>query len=189
LHEATLKARESKLGPGHPDTLTSRIGLAAAFEALDRWADAEVLRRENLALRRGAGKPDTLLVAGDLVELGRDLVREGKSSEAEPLLRECVAIREKAIPDDWRRFFAMSLLGHALLDQGRYMEAEPLLVAGYEGMKAREARIPAVSKPHLRDAAVQVVRLYKAWGNPGRARSWAAKVGAAKLPADVFVKP
>ena len=35
----------------------------------------------------------------------------------------------------------MSLLGGALLGQGRYAEAEPLVVAGYEGMKAREARI------------------------------------------------
>ena len=45
-------------------------------------------------------------------------------------------------PDDWPRFNAMSLLGGALLGQGRYAEAEPLIVAGYEGMKAREAKIP-----------------------------------------------
>jgi hypothetical protein len=130
-----------------------------------------------------------LLLAGELVELSRDLVQQGKSAEAEPLLRECVAIRDKAIPDDWRRLFAMSLLGRALLDQGRYMAAEPLQVAGYEGLKARAAKIPAVSKPHLRDAAAQVVRLYEAWGKPERARSWAAKVGVADVPTPVSDKP
>ncbi len=36
----------------------------------------------------------------------------------------------------------MSLLGGALLGQGRYAEAEPLVIGGYEGMKAREAKIP-----------------------------------------------
>jgi tetratricopeptide (TPR) repeat protein len=187
-HEAALKARESKLGAGHPDTFSSRIGLAAAYEALGRWADAEALRRETLSRRRAGGTLDPLVLAGDLVELSRDLVQQGKSVQAEPLLRECVAIRDKAIPDDWRRFFAMSLLGRALLDQARYVEAEPLVVAGYEGMKAREIKIPATSKPHLRDGATQVVRLYEAWGKPAQARSWAAKVGRAELPVDVFQK-
>ncbi len=31
MHEATLKQQESKLGPDHPDTLTSRNNLAAAY--------------------------------------------------------------------------------------------------------------------------------------------------------------
>jgi serine/threonine protein kinase len=189
LHEATLKARESKLGPGHPDTLTSRIALAATYEALGCWPDAEALRRENLARRRAVEKPDSPIVAADLVDLGHNLMQQAKSSEAEPLLRICLAIPEKAIPDDWRRFWAMSLLGGSLLDQGKYVEAEPLVVAGYEGLKAREAKIPAVSKPRLLDAAGQGVRLYKAWGKPEQARSWAEKAVPAALPADVFARP
>jgi tetratricopeptide (TPR) repeat protein/tRNA A-37 threonylcarbamoyl transferase component Bud32 len=189
LHEATLKARESRLGAGHPETLASRNGLAGTLEALGRWVDAEALRRRNLALRRAGDKVDSLLLAGDLAELSRDLVQLGKSSEAESLLRECVAIREKAIPDDWRRFFGMSLLGRAISDQGRYAEAEPLVVSGYEGLKAREAKIPAVSKVHLSNAAAQLVRMYNAWGKPDQAREWAAKVGRADLPSDVFAKP
>ncbi len=189
LHEATLKARELKLGRGHPDTLTSRVGLAGTFEALDRWADAELLRRQNLSCRRAAETPDQLLLASDLVELSRDLVQQGKSSEAEPLLRECVAIREKAIPDDWRRYFAMSLLGRALFDQQKFAEAEPLVVAGYEGLKAREAKIPAVSKAHVRNAAAQVVHLYEAWGKPDLARSWAAKLGVVSMPDDSSERP
>jgi tRNA A-37 threonylcarbamoyl transferase component Bud32 len=189
LHEATLKARESKLGSGHPDTLGSRFGLAAAYEALGRWAEAEALRRENLAYRRAREKPDSLLLASELVELGRVLLQQAKNSEAEPLLRECVAIRDKAIPNEWRRFFATSLLGRALLDQGQYAEAEPLVVLGYTGLKAREAKIPVVSKARLYDAALELVRLYKAWGKPEQARSWAAQVGLADMPADVFAEP
>ncbi len=169
--------------------MTSRVGLAGTYEALDRWADAELLRRQNLACRRAAEPPDQLLLASDLVELSRDMVQQIKSSEAESLLRECVAIREKAIPDDWRRFFAMSLLGRALLYQQKYAEAEPLVVAGYEGLKAREAKIPAVSKAHVRNAAARLVHVYEAWDKPDLARSWAAKVGVASVPDESHKKP
>jgi hypothetical protein len=78
---------------------------------------------------------------------------------------------------------------HTALEQGRYAEAEPLVAAGYEGLKTREAKMTAASKVLLLEAAVQVVRLYKEWGKPEQARSWATKVGLADLPADVFSKP
>ena len=42
-------------------------------------------------------------------------------------------------------------MGATLLGQKKYAEAEPLLLAGYEGMKQREAKIPAAGKIRLRD--------------------------------------
>ena len=51
------------------------------------------------------------------------------------------------MPDDWSRFNTMSQLGGALLGQGRYAEAEPLVIEGYEGMKARAAKIPRRASP------------------------------------------
>ncbi len=67
------------------------------------------------------------------------------SMEAEPLLRECLAIREKALPDNWLTFNTRSMLGGLLLGQKKYEEAEPLLLAGYEGMKERENSDSAAS--------------------------------------------
>jgi tetratricopeptide (TPR) repeat protein len=189
LYESTLKLMESKLGPVHPDTLTSRSFLANAYEALGRWADAEALERETLARRRKTEKPDSPLLAGDLAMLGRNLLKRSRWPEAEPILRECLAIREKAIPDDYRRFNTASLLGGALLGQGKYAEAEPLVIGGYDGMKAREAKIPAYGKYRLSEAAEHVVRLYEAWGKPEQATAWKAKLGLADLPADVFARP
>ena len=80
-------------------------------------------------------------------------------------------------PDVWTTFNTRSLLGGSLLGQGKYAEAEPLIVSGYEGMKAREAKIPAPSKPRLHQAAERVVRLYEAWGKPDKVREWRAKLG------------
>jgi hypothetical protein len=80
----------------------------------------------------------------------------------------------------------MSLLGGALLGQGKYAEAEPLIVPGYEGLKAHGATIPPLNKPCLNEAAERVVRLYEAWGKPEKAAEWKARVGLGDLPGDVF---
>jgi hypothetical protein len=106
--------------------------------------------------------------------------------EAEPLLREGLAIREKATPDDWRRYDAMSMLGAALLGQAHQAEAEPLIVPGYEGLKARESRISMPQRSRLREAAERVIRLYEEWNKPDQATAWKAKLGMPDLPGDVF---
>ena len=59
--------------------------------------------------------------------------------------------------------------GDSLLGQKKYAEAEPLLLSGYEGMKAREARLPASRKFHLAEACERIVRLYEAWGKTDEA--------------------
>jgi serine/threonine protein kinase len=189
LHETTVKLKETKVGLDHPDTLISRGNLARAYESLGRWTKAEVLWRDNLERRRKATKPNSPLLADELRRLGRNLLNQSRWSDAEPILRECLAIHEKALPDDWLRFDAVSLLGGALAGQGRHAEAEPLVVQGFEGMKAREARIPALGRPLLAEAAERVVQLYEAWDKPGEAKAWAVKLGLADLPDDVFARP
>jgi hypothetical protein len=83
----------------------------------------------------------------------------------------------------------MSLLGGALLGQGRYSEAEPLIVPGYEGMKERQAKIAVLDQSRLREAAERVVRLYEDWGMAEQAAVWKAKLGMPDLPADPFARP
>jgi hypothetical protein len=63
------------------------------------------------------------------------LLDDGKPAEAEPLARECLALREKTIPEDWLTCDARIVLGASLLGQQKYAEAEPLLLSGYEGLK------------------------------------------------------
>ena len=57
------RCSKAKLGPDHPDTLTSMNNLADSYDALGRHADALKLREETLALRKaklGPDHPDTL---------------------------------------------------------------------------------------------------------------------------------
>jgi tetratricopeptide (TPR) repeat protein len=188
LYRGAVERYAAALGPGHPEALEHRRNLAEAYEQLGRRVEAEPLLRENVVWRRktrdhGGGLPD------DLTSLGLNLVVQAKWSDAESVWRECLAIREQSAPDDWSRFAAIDQLGGALLGQGKYAEAEPLILAGYEGLKARSAAIPASAGPWLSAAAIRVVRLYEAWGRSEHAARWRSRVGLADLPADVFALP
>jgi hypothetical protein len=104
-------------------------------------------------------------------------------------LTEALVIRGAATPHDWERYEAMSLLGEPLPGEGRHSDAEPLVLAGYEGMKAREARIAVLERTRLRQAAEWVVHLYEAGNQPEQAAAWKVKLGMPDLPADVFAQP
>jgi serine/threonine-protein kinase len=187
IWEKVLPAARRVFGQRHSTTLRASGSLASAYESIGQWARAEPLRREISARRREVAGPDSPAFANDLAALGVNLLRQAKWSEAEPVLRECLAIRERVRADDWSRFDVMSLLGGCLLGQGRLQEAEAPVVGGYRGLKAREARMPRRGcGARLREAAKRVLRLYEAWGRPDQARAWAARLGLADLPADVF---
>ena len=69
----------------------------------------------------------------------------------------------------------MSMLGGALLGQKQYAEAEPLLLKGYEGMKAREKTIPSQASPRIPEALDRLVELYAATGKRDEAARWRAE--------------
>src|SRR5262249_52316168 len=81
-------------------------------------------------------------LCGFLESTGSELLQLKKWGQAEPLLRQSLAIREKPRPDDWYVYNSQSLLGASRLGQKKYAEAEPLLLKGYEGLKRREKTIP-----------------------------------------------
>jgi hypothetical protein len=68
------------------------------------------------------------------------------------------------MPDGWPLFNIESLIGGSLLGQKKFAEAEPLLLQGYEGMKAREKVIPPQDKVRLREAVERIARLFKHTG-------------------------
>jgi tetratricopeptide (TPR) repeat protein len=176
-------------GPEHHETLRTMSNLAGLYHDLGQYAKAELLSTQALeAARRklGGDHPKTAWLMGTL---GSVLLKEQKYAEAESILRECAAIRARIMPDDWGRFSAESALGGSLLGQKRYSEAESLILAGYEGMKAREAKIEAHNKARLHEAEERIVQLYEAWGQPEKAAAWKARLGLAGLPEDVFARP
>jgi eukaryotic-like serine/threonine-protein kinase len=53
-----------------------------------------------------------------------------------------------------------------------YADAEPLLLAGYEGLKQREQTVPEQGKIRLPEAVERLVQLYEATGKKDEAAKW-----------------
>jgi hypothetical protein len=143
------------------------------------WAEVAELSVE---LARQALPQDIPERAGILARTGAILLDRQQWAEAEPLLRECLALREKAQPDAWSTFNTKSALGGALLSQKKYAEAEPLLLAGYQGMKKRAATIPLAAKVRLPEAALRLVQLYQAQGRKAEVARWQKEREALQTP-------
>jgi tetratricopeptide (TPR) repeat protein len=130
---------------------------------------------EQLPEARKALPKNSPQLAGLLAQIGMSLLQQKQWTEAEPLLRECLAIREKTQPDVWSTFNTRSVLGGALLGEKKYAEAEPLLRKGYEGMKQREKTIPPEGKVRLPEALDRLIELYTATNKPDEVRRWRAE--------------
>ncbi len=130
---------------------------------------------------------DSPQLAQQLATLSLALLQSQAFAEAEPLLRECLAIREKTQPNLWATFNTQSALGGALLGQKNFAGAEPLLIAGYEGMKQRENTIPPQGQVRLTQALERLVQLCEATNIPDKAATWRKELetrkAAAKQPA------
>jgi tetratricopeptide (TPR) repeat protein len=159
-------------------TVTLTVELAQVLVRTGRAAEAEPLFQSALERARKEFNPNQLALGNVLSALGWSLIQQGRWSEVGPVLHESLAIRERLLPDHWTTFNTRSLLGGSLMGQKKYAEAEPLILSGYEGMKAREA---AISPPYnkqllLPEAAERVVKLYEAWGKMDKAAEWRAKL-------------
>src|SRR5262249_44050412 len=119
--------------------------------------------------------------ASELAELGRNLLRQQKWTDAETALRASLALGEKKFPEAWPTYYTQSLLGAALFGQTDYTAAEPLLLQGYQGMKQREKQISSKFKAQrLGEALERLVTLYEATGKKEEAAKWRKEWEATK---------
>jgi tetratricopeptide (TPR) repeat protein len=189
LFQRALMIRE-KLGKDHPQVAVSLSSLARLNNELGRPDKAEPLLRRSLQIREAKLGKDHVETLAALRDLADCLLRQDKVIEAEPLARSCLALRQEREPDLWTTFETKRLLGLVLFAQKKYIEAEPLLVAGYQGMRDRESKIPAPERARLSEALKSIVMLYDDWGKKQEAGEWRKRLlsdtAAAKLPDSGF---
>jgi eukaryotic-like serine/threonine-protein kinase len=177
---SAVLARERHLAGARLFLRNAYWGRAEALQALGRHSEAvkdwdRVIEFNDEKLHEPVFKKartTSRALAGELTELGVQLLKQEKHAEAERILRECLAVLQEKQADAWTTFRIRSLLGTALLGQRKYADAEPLLLQGYQGMKQREARIPSNGKELLKEALEHLVQLYDAWGKPDQAAKW-----------------
>jgi tetratricopeptide (TPR) repeat protein len=159
----------------YPESNTIAIPLVTAYLKTGRAAELTNAGKILAEIRKSL-PPESPQLTSKLALLGNDLLEARAHKQAEPILRECMAIREKIMPDHWLLFNTKSMLGGALLGQEKYAEAEPLLIAGYEGLVQREATIPSQGKIRLTQALERLVSLYTALEKPDDVNKWQAEL-------------
>jgi tRNA A-37 threonylcarbamoyl transferase component Bud32 len=133
---------------------------------------ATMLTQELVTAAREKLPPDSPQLAATFANFSAELLQVKAFADAEALLRDCLAIRQKTEPQAWTTFNAMSMLGEALQRQGKHAQAEQLLLQGYGGMKAREKSIPKEAVTRLAEALDRLIALYTARGKPDEAKKW-----------------
>jgi len=176
MNREALGLFKKLLGAEHYRVAAALNNLGQVLRDQARLAEAETMHREALAIRKKAFGNEHPDVAGSLEALAAVLRDQGKLAEAETLSRECLAIGEQMLPDDWRTSIARSALGGVLLALKKYAEAEPLLLAGFAGLKERQAAIPADGRPRVREAIQRLAQLYAALGKLDQAAEWNQKL-------------
>jgi eukaryotic-like serine/threonine-protein kinase len=193
-YREALEGRRRILGNEHRETLSTLNSMGILLFTMGRHAEAEAYLREALETRRANGEkhPDT---AGAMATLGFCLLQQNtaeKAIEAELLLRQVLEIRTETLaPDDWVLANSRSMLGGALLIQGRALlaadpvaamfrlaEARPLLIEGYEQMN------PSPESTNRKAEALQrVIELFDILhaaepeaGHDATAEQWRSKI-------------
>lgn len=136
-----------------------------------RYAEADACYEEGLAIRRKRLGDNHPLVAVILYKQASLHNLQGDHARAGRLARESAGILEQRLPPGhWRKGYADSILGAALAGQGRYAEAEPLLVESYPVLAAS---IGERAKP-TQEIVESLVSLYQGWGRPEEERRYRA---------------
>jgi len=170
--------------------------LAAAYAETGQFQQAVATQQEAMGLLRdpkekadyasrlelyAAGQPYyepgfTEAAADSLAEIISGMLEREQFSVAEPPARAAFTFLQKESPNDWRTFRSQSQLGDCLLAQKKPAEAELLLLAGYEGLKQREEKIPPERKSALGETLQRLVQLYQATGRTSEAAKWQSKL-------------
>jgi hypothetical protein len=188
LLEDTLEQQKARLGPEHRQIvhLEGTLALASALldsefyararatkgpKHIDTLLELRKVAQMHLAFRQPDLAEPLLVEVLEGLAVGPDHTTRAITVE---LLQETFDLRAEISPDSWNTFNTQSLLGGARLGQQKYAEAEPLLLMGYEGMKAREAMIPQTDGGELRipEALDRLIELYTATNKSEEAKRW-----------------
>jgi tetratricopeptide (TPR) repeat protein len=166
---------------------------ALAREALDRFTECFVRegrmaagRDSLLELVRAARRESDVEPDGrDLLTLAACLNRLRAYADAEELARGYL-MSPTAPSDERSATWAHCQLGIALLGQNKFDEAEPHLLAGYDGLIRLERRATPTAQAgyrgHRTEFGRHVVELYTARGQEASAAEWRAKLPREKAP-------
>ncbi len=166
LLEAALPAQERAYGPDHTYVAMTLDSLGRLEKKRGDWKEAEAHFSRAFAIEKatlGASAIHTLLSAANLAQV---LAEEKQYTRAERGLRDVLQGTSARSPlEVLGGGVIQSCLGHVLLKQSRYGEAEKYLAAGYATLRKQPATVPTWLQQTRQDLAA----VYDALGEPHKA--------------------
>ncbi len=140
--------------------------LARLYAKQERWPDAAPYLAELIL----AEKPEPKrTIDGVAPFLASALTGKADPASAEPQLRECwEVVKVRMWTGDWLTGEVASRYGDCLTRQGKYEEAEPILLAAARDI-TKAVGVPAWG---IAAARKRVAELYDAWKKPTEAAKW-----------------
>lgn len=155
------------------DTAQSQMNLAACLRQLGHYSEAIQLYREAIAVSRRLQGADHPNVRGQEANFALALVQARQGAEAEPLLRELLRVSKAQTPPGFGLFRVQGMLGGALMVQGKYAEAEPLLRSAVAGMQPI-AR--GMGKERLAETLSWLIETCQGLGKQDEAKQWSEEL-------------
>jgi tetratricopeptide (TPR) repeat protein len=163
-----------RINYGLPDIETQRAmqSLAEAYARARDFGASEKQWRELLAEQSKMASSNNPSLLDSRSGLARVLLELGQPTDAESIMPKAKELTEAAARADWRTASARIVLGRILLAEDKGAQAEPLLLSGYDGLKACETNNPVQAKPRLKEALQSLVQLYELRSNAVQAAAW-----------------
>jgi tetratricopeptide (TPR) repeat protein len=183
--EVAVRLDRAIVGSQDIFTCIDLSALGACYCATDRVAQSHELLQAAVDRIPTAEVPSSGSIGNALVlgEFGLTLLQEARFPEAEAWLRRALAEYDRTPPRPLAQRLrpkqrALSGLGQALARQGKFAEAEPLVLQAFQELKADELHLAGDRAGMVRQALEAVVELYRAWQKPEQLNEWSAKLEA-----------
>ena len=166
-------------GEGAGQTRADMGSRAQNYVSQKKYAQAEVAYEQIVDVQRRMVGQEALNTLISESNVGWLRIQQQKFAEAESVLRHALTSLDNTLPNSWEKFDCQNLLGQSLAGQTKYAEAEPLILAGYEGMSRRKPTPQAGSSlATVNEAGQAILSFYEKSGKAQKAAEWKSKFGA-----------
>jgi tetratricopeptide (TPR) repeat protein len=168
LLRRALEIQESQLGPNDPETVNLVNTLGSTCLELRKFSEAEELFRRSLLTHEATQPPETNALVHDLVNLSAVYRSQEKNEEAEALIRRASELQDTKGENSGG---IAAGLGRFYWAQGRYAEAEPLLLRGLE----YEEKVMGPEHPNVLAYLGELANFYRIQGRETEASAFAER--------------
>jgi non-specific serine/threonine protein kinase/serine/threonine-protein kinase len=170
----------ARQGPEHPKTLECMGNFASALQRAGKLERVLPLFEQSA---RGIEKRGFRhAFAGRVMPAFVGALQEAKDWEIAELWQRkwLAAVTELRGAGSQAHAGALAVLGKILLGRKQFAAAEPLLLAGFAGLKKHQPALPRQSKLELRNAAESLIRVSELLGKKNEATRWQKELESVK---------